>query len=596
MAVDVSAIDVNKALVRRAIGYNHRAADSGTEIFAADFVAHMPSQAPMNRATFEHFVNGVTTYFVSMIEQKVARRLIERCEQARGGTICRVSSIGLGGVLAALSATSDAARGHPAGEAMRACLLATRLAERCRLTDARRSDVYYTALLRYAGCTATSHEYAGALGGDDIAVRSSGDLIDATQPEEVVRFLAGLGMGLERARALIGEPSGRAFFAEAARADCEVGAMVVQRAGLPRRVELAVLDGFERYDGHGTPEGKAGDAVAEAARFSAVAYTTVMFSAFGGTRSGADAVRQWSGRALDPTIAAALLDDAETLLSSVVEQDDLWEAVVDAEPHPRRTLDDDGFDDLLRGFAAVADLKSPWFSGHSYGVAELARAATRNLMGDGPARLAYRAGLVHDLGRVAVPTGIWERPGPLRTDERELVRLHPYRSGRILAAAPGLAPLVIPVSRHHERTDGSGYPAGVGATELDTVSCVLGAADVLHALREARPYRPAYTPAAAADVLASLPLERDAIRAVLAACGAPAPALPRLPASITERELEIVRLLVAGQTERQIAAGLVISPSTVHTHTTHVYAKCGVSTRAGLAMFAMANGLLGKID
>jgi hypothetical protein len=53
MAVDVSAIDVNKAQVRRAIGYNHGAADSGTEIFTPDFVAHMPGQAPMNRATFE---------------------------------------------------------------------------------------------------------------------------------------------------------------------------------------------------------------------------------------------------------------------------------------------------------------------------------------------------------------------------------------------------------------------------------------------------------------------------------------------------------------------------------------------------------------
>jgi DNA-binding NarL/FixJ family response regulator len=93
-----------------------------------------------------------------------------------------------------------------------------------------------------------------------------------------------------------------------------------------------------------------------------------------------------------------------------------------------------------------------------------------------------------------------------------------------------------------------------------------------------------------------LPLGRDAIRAVLAASGAPVTVLPRLPASLTERELEIVQLLGVGQTERQIAAALVISPSTVHTHTTHVYAKCGVSTRAGLAMFAMAHGLLGKID
>jgi steroid delta-isomerase-like uncharacterized protein len=60
MGIDASPIDANKALVRRAIGYNHGAADEGTSIFAPDFVAYMPGQPPMDRATFEHFVGGVT--------------------------------------------------------------------------------------------------------------------------------------------------------------------------------------------------------------------------------------------------------------------------------------------------------------------------------------------------------------------------------------------------------------------------------------------------------------------------------------------------------------------------------------------------------
>src|SRR5258706_10855595 len=61
MAVNVIATDANKALVRRAIGYNHGAADEGARIFAPDFVAYMPGQPPMDRATFEHFVSGVTS-------------------------------------------------------------------------------------------------------------------------------------------------------------------------------------------------------------------------------------------------------------------------------------------------------------------------------------------------------------------------------------------------------------------------------------------------------------------------------------------------------------------------------------------------------
>ena len=60
MAIDARSIDSNKALVRRAIGYNHGAADEGSSIFAPDFVAYMPGQQPMDRATFEQFVGGVT--------------------------------------------------------------------------------------------------------------------------------------------------------------------------------------------------------------------------------------------------------------------------------------------------------------------------------------------------------------------------------------------------------------------------------------------------------------------------------------------------------------------------------------------------------
>src|SRR6476646_8767407 len=98
----------------------------------------------------------------------------------------------MGGVVAALSVTSDATRGHPAGEAMRACLLAVELARRSG-TATSLGDGYYSTLMRFAGCSATSHEAASALAGDDVAVRSLGDLMDPTRPVEVLRFVAGLG-------------------------------------------------------------------------------------------------------------------------------------------------------------------------------------------------------------------------------------------------------------------------------------------------------------------------------------------------------------------------------------------------------------------
>jgi HD-GYP domain-containing protein (c-di-GMP phosphodiesterase class II)/DNA-binding CsgD family transcriptional regulator len=507
--------------------------------------------------------------------------------------------VGLAGVVAALSVTSDLTRGHPPGEAMRACLLATELARRSGLDHARRSDVYYATLLRFAGCAATSHEMAARFRGNDVLVRARGDLADTARPTEALQLLAGLGAGLGKVTMVAKAVGAQQFYTEGVRADCEVGADLTRRLRLPDRVTVAVLDGFERYDGRGAPARRAGTDVAEAARFAAVGFTAVMFDAVGGGGAAgatlaAETMTRWSGRALDPEIAAAFVDAPAELLT-LAAPEDLWAATVEAEPLPRRTFrDDPALDEALAGFGDAADLKSPWFHGHSRGVGQLARAAAARL-GSVDERLVHRAGLVHDLGRVAVPTGIWERPGPLRPEEWELVRLHPYHSGRILSRSPVLAGLGAVVSRHHERTDGSGYPAGVRLSELDPAAALLAAGDALHALGEARPPRPALDLAAAGRALAAMPLERDAIRAVVDAAGAPRPALPRLPADLTERELEVLRRLASGRTKRQIAAELVISASTVHTHTVHIYAKCEVSTRAGLAMFAMQHGLAGGV-
>ena len=101
--------------------------------------------------------------------------------------------------------------------------------------------------------------------------------------------------------------------------------------------------------------------------------------------------------------------------------------------------DEAHLDEALAGFGDAADLKTPVLPGAFAGSRARWPGPHRPRVAGVDPALAYRAGLVHDLGRVAVPTGIWERPGPLRPEEWELVRLHPYHSGRILARSPRAA-------------------------------------------------------------------------------------------------------------------------------------------------------------
>jgi DNA-binding NarL/FixJ family response regulator len=149
---------------------------------------------------------------------------------------------------------------------------------------------------------------------------------------------------------------------------------------------------------------------------------------------------------------------------------------------------------------------------------------------------------------------------------------------------------------HHERLDGSGYHRG-GAAAIPLAARVLAVADAYQAMTQPRPHRPARVPAeAAAQVHAEVAagrLDRAAADAVLQAAGQrAAPARPVWPAGLSDREVEVLRLISRGLSKRQVAEALVIAPATADHHVRHIYDKIGVSTRAGAAVFALEHGIL----
>jgi HD-GYP domain-containing protein (c-di-GMP phosphodiesterase class II) len=203
---------------------------------------------------------------------------------------------------------------------------------------------------------------------------------------------------------------------------------------------------------------------------------------------------------------------------------------------------------------------------------------------------------VHDLGRLGVPNTIWDKREMLTRAEWERIRLHPYLTERMLAASPSLAPLAAVAAHHHERLDGSGYPCGVTGEALTPAARVLAAADVYAALGEPRPHRAAHAPAEAAAILRDEArrgrLDAGAVDAVLGAAGHRVPRRREGPAGLTAREVEVLRLLARGLSNRQIADSLVISPKTAGNHVEHIYAKTGAKNRAQASVFALTHGLI----
>ena len=274
----------------------------------------------------------------------------------------------------------------------------------------------------------------------------------------------------------------------------------------------------------------------------------------------------------------------------------MWDSVLAAEPEPHVALEGERVDRALTAVGDFADLLSPRFSGHSQGVAKLAgRAAVLAGLPEADVTRTGRAGLVQDVGRASVPVSAWNRPGRLTRGEWEKVRLHPYFTERVCAGSPFLRQLGSYAASHHERVDGSGYHRGIGAELLPMATRLLAAADMLHALTQSRPHRGPLGLSEAIDLLArevtSGRLDADAVGAVVEAAGGEPPPLPR-PAGLTDREAQIVGLLARGLATKQVARLLGISPKTVDRHTEHAYRKIGVSSRAGVTLFATEHGLL----
>jgi len=511
--------------------------------------------------------------------------------------------IRLSELIASLSLATDLGMGQPMEQALCTCLVSMNAARQLGISGPDLTDVYYLALLRFVGCTADAHEAAAAVGGDEIRDRAGVAPLIMGETSEYLAYLlrhfaAGSApltrMKLVAANLIEGSGAARRQIAS----HCEVAQMLASRMGLRESVGCFVGSSFERWDGKGLPGLLGGDAIPAAVRIVSLARDVDVFYRMGTWSLARDVLRRRRGRAYDPEATDIFLASGETWLREA-NNASAWEAVLEAEPTPYTLIEDDAhLDSVLSAFADFVDLKSPFTLGHSSQVSDLGAKAAHSA-GLSPKEVidVRRAGLIHDVGKVGIPNGIWDKPGPLSQSEWERVRLHPYLTERVFAHSPFLHGISSLAGSHHERLDGSGYHRGTAGPALSMVSRILAVADAYQAMGQARPYRPALdvkerTSELRQEVDAGR-LDRDAVRAVLEAAGQTVPATRRSwPSGLTDREVEVLRLISRGASKRVVANELVISQKTAGRHIENIYAKISVSSRASAALFALQNDLL----
>ncbi len=146
----------------------------------------------------------------------------------------------------------------------------------------------------------------------------------------------------------------------------------------------------------------------------------------------------------------------------------------------------------IRAMALTVEMRDPYTSGHQQRVAGIAKAIAKEMkLPKEQIEGILMAGLIHDLGKIAIPAEILAKPGPITKTEFELIKSHPDVGYEILKNIEFSWPIAHIVLQHHERIDGSGYPSGLSGNQILMEAKILGVADVVEAMASHRPYRPA---------------------------------------------------------------------------------------------------------
>ena len=202
-------------------------------------------------------------------------------------------------------------------------------------------------------------------------------------------------------------------------------------------------------------------------------------------------IQALSGQVFDPDLVA-LLTDLSRRESFWLDLNSPWlnERLESLIPTTQVNVETEDLLHLGKLFARVVDMRSPFTYRHSNGVSLVGRFLAESMgFSHEEVELIQVAGLLHDLGKLAIPEAIIEKRGPLTKAEMNLMKQHTYYTYWLLK--PITLPFPIPewAAFHHERLDGQGYPFHKSATDLDTPARLLAVADIYTALREERPYR-----------------------------------------------------------------------------------------------------------
>jgi putative nucleotidyltransferase with HDIG domain len=452
----------------------------------------------------------------------------QRLEDGPAGGRMRLSE-----VIGAFSYALDLTEGQPDGHSLRCAWIGMKVGRALGMDEVALSDLYYTLLLKDAGCSSNAARLWELYGGDERLVKQDYKTVDSQSLFALGQFVlrhTGPGEPLRRRvqRLFSIARHGEEMADELVQTRCERGANIVLQLGFGPAVAEGVHALDEHWNGKGRPLRLAGAAIPLSARIALLAQVTDVFHAVGGPTAAWAEVERRAGSWFDPAVVAALrrAAAAEGFWDGLAAEG-LAERVSAIEPIARViVIDEDQLDIIAAAFADIIDAKSAFTSGHSRRVTQYADAIAMHLqLPAARRRWLRRAALLHDIGKLGVSTGVLDKPGKLDAAEWEAMKRHAALSEEILARMSAFRDLAAIASAHHERLDGKGYPKGLAGEAIALETRIITAGDIFDAITAKRPYR---EPMPVADAIALMERDRgtaidgrclDALRAALPGMG-----------------------------------------------------------------------------
>jgi HD-GYP domain-containing protein (c-di-GMP phosphodiesterase class II) len=473
-----------------------------------------------------------------------------------------------------LAMVGDLSMGLPPDHSVRTARLAARLAEENGDALDACTTTRLVGLLRWSGSTATAAGFAHLLG-DDVGGRHA--MVTRTlQGRAVGGRGSGNGGGLTMTNVL-----------PLAQMQCEVAGDIAALLGLSGDVEEALRHLFGSHHRADMQDLLFAPNIPRAVFYVRLAGDLEVLAPAHGTEGALRLIGERAGVKYPATLVERLVPHAQDWLDALGE--------------PSCAADYAGHDRLvpLTIVSDVIELKLPWLTGYSRRVAELARrsAAPAGMIAL-EERPLVRAALLHGIGRVTVPNTVWEHAGKLDRDEWQKVRQVPYWTARAGTQVPAIGPDATLASFIYERLDGSGYFRKARADAMGMQERVLAAAAAFTAMCSPRPWRPAHGEAAAATLLTAQAgagrFDRHAAGAVIAAARTMAPHVhaPARDALLSAREIEVLRHISLGETSREAARAMKISPASVRSHVDHIFEKLHAASRPAATLKALTRGLI----